>query len=47
MIGLQIAMLCVNGALANVASGIWGGAYFIFLAAFTLILGKVFFLDNK
>lgn len=38
MIGLQIAMLVSNGALKNVASGIWGGVYFLIAAVVTLLL---------
>ena len=39
-IGLQIAMLIKNGALASVASGIWGGVYFLITAIVTLFLGN-------
>ena len=40
-IGLQISLLLTNGAIAWVASGIWGGAYFLVVALFTLLLGKL------
>ena len=39
-IALQIAMVIKNGALASVASGIWGGVYFLITAIVTLFLGN-------
>lgn len=40
LIALQIALLATNGALAFVASGIWGGVYFFITAILTFLLGK-------
>lgn len=37
-IALQIALMCTNGALWWVASGIWGGVYFLVTALLTLLL---------
>lgn len=42
LIALQIALLATNGALAFVASGIWGGVYFVVTALLTFLLGKAF-----
>jgi len=38
-IALQIALMCTNGALWYVASGIWGGVYFVIVAAYGIFLG--------
>lgn len=40
MIGLQIALMVENGALANVGAGIWGGIFFLVIAGVTIFLGK-------
>lgn len=37
-IALQIALMATNGALWYVASGIWGGVYFLFTGAFGIYL---------
>lgn len=39
-IALQIALLATNGAIGYVASGIWGGIYFLITGAFGIYLGK-------
>ena len=40
-IALQIALMATNGAIAYVASGIWGGVYFLITGVFGIYLGKL------
>jgi hypothetical protein len=41
-IALQITLLSLNGALANVGAGIWAGIYFLITAILTLVFGKLY-----